>query len=132
MSLLALPAGTSIDDEPREAKFTRIIGGYQRQPGFAMMLTDLSDGHRLRTKNGIVYEFNDSNQLRSVAASNGNATRIVCSGGLINQVLDSIGAAALMFTHTGNKITGITDRANRVLVFTYNGDDLASTTKEHG
>jgi len=73
-----------------------------------------------------VYEFNTSNQLRSISEPNGNTTRILYSGALISQVLDSNGAVALTFAHTGNKITQVTDRANRSVVFTYNGDDLAS------
>src|SRR5262249_33701821 len=119
---------TYINEELLEVRFTRISGGYQRPSGFAMTLTDLPDGHRLRTKNGMVYEFNASNQLRSLSEPGGNTTRVVYLNSLISQVVDSSGGVALTFSHVGNKISGVADRAGRTLSFTYNADDLVSAT----
>ncbi|HYV49244.1 MAG TPA: DUF6531 domain-containing protein [Myxococcaceae bacterium] len=119
---------TYVTEDWREAHFTRSGATWVSAPGWHLALTDLADGKRLRTKEGISYEFNAAGRLRSVTEPSGNQTTIVYQNGLISQVKDSNGSVALSFVYDGGHISGVTDRAGRAVSYQHVGDDLTGFT----
>lgn len=114
----------------REVRFTLTSGNmYASSPGWHMTLRLNADGSQvIRMKNGIEHSFNASGQLTRIAEPSGNQINLVYENGLLARLLDSNSQPALVFEHSGNKISKVTDRANRTVTYSYSGDDLVSAT----
>ncbi|MBZ4420465.1 DUF6531 domain-containing protein [Myxococcus sp. RHSTA-1-4] len=119
---------TYLTEDWREVRFTRTATGYTVAPGWHLTLTKLADGHRLRTKHGLVQEFNLEGKLRSVTDTSGNRVTLTYQAGLLTEVRDANNQVALGFTYAGNKIATVTDRVGRTVSYEYQGDDLTKVT----
>ncbi|KFE67934.1 RHS repeat-associated core domain-containing protein [Hyalangium minutum] len=115
---------TYITEDWREVRFQKSGSTFTAPPGWYLTLTVLSDGYRLRTKEGLVYEFNSSRRLRSISEPGGSRVDILYANGLPSEVRDSDNEVALSFGYTDGKLTKVTDRANRTVRYAYEGDDL--------
>lgn len=119
---------TYITEDWREVRFQKSGSTFTAPPGWYLTLTTLSDGYRLRTKEGRVYEFNASRRLRSISEPGGSRIDILYANGLPSEVRDSDNEVALSFEYTDGKLTKVTDRANRTVRYAYERDDLVSAT----
>ncbi|MHB8875653.1 MAG: RHS repeat-associated core domain-containing protein [Myxococcaceae bacterium] len=119
---------TFVTNDWREARFTKQAGAWVCAPGWHFTLSDVAGGHRLRTKDGVVYEFDTAGKLTAISEPSGNRVELVYQSGLLSQVKDSGGAVALSFAHQGGHISQVTDRAGRTVSYAYQGDDLISAT----
>lgn len=115
---------TYITEDWREVRFQKSGSTFTAPLGWYLTLTVLSDGYRLRTKQGRVYEFNSSRRLRSIAEPGGGRIDILYANGFPSEVRDSDNEVALSFEYTAGKLTKVTDRASRTVRYAYEGDDL--------
>ncbi|EGK08454.1 cell wall-associated protein [Desmospora sp. 8437] len=108
-------------------------GTYTAPPGKHFELTKKS-GYILEDTDQTKYQFNTSGRLISITDSNNNKTTIGYTGSNPTSITDASGRKANLSYNADNRVTQITDPANRSTEYTYDaaGNLKTVTKKEAG
>ncbi len=118
-----------VREDSREVRFAHVGAGYQSAPGWHLSLIDVAGGgHSMRSKDGMVWDFDAAGALTRISEPSGNAISLGYSGGQLTQVLDSSSQVALTLSYSGNKLTSVLDRSGRTVRFGFTNDDLTAAT----
>ncbi|PMB05501.1 hypothetical protein CEN49_17975, partial [Fischerella thermalis CCMEE 5273] len=107
-------------------------GTYAAPPGKHLELRKLSGGtYRMEDTDQIVYRFNTSGRLTSITDSNGNRTSISYTSGNPTRITDASGRIITLSVNGDNRVTQVTDPANRTVAYTYDAaGNLKTVTKK--
>ncbi len=98
-------------------------GTFQAPVGSADVLNVEVDGsYRIQQKDGVVIDFDTSDNIESWTDPNGNQVTYSYSSGVLQTVSTSMGRT-LNFTYTGNHLTQVSDNAGRSVGFQYDASD---------
>jgi YD repeat-containing protein len=109
-------------------------GTYEAPGGIYLELIKKVDGTYVMTdKSQTEIHFNTSGQLSKMVDSNGNTTTITYTSSRPTKITDASGREVTLSYNAANRVSQVTDPANRTVVYTYDGDgNLKTVTKKDG
>ena len=107
-------------------------GSYQPEPGLNASLRKTATGYLLTTTTQRQLYFDTAGKLVEQRDALGHQQFYTYSGTQLTTVRDAITGRTLTLTYSGDRVSTITDHAQRTITFGYAGGDLAAVTDVRG